>query len=669
MQKLSKKQRGKTHLEAHYKQKISKVMINLIPILIILGVILVAALDFTGDTLYAEVSKTDQTGVSISDGSWFSMGFILGYETAQAPMVLDGLSLALTKSAGFNNHTGYFNVSIFAVDGNNHPTGSALSRNSTVNVSDWSTADYTIWENITMPAYTLQNGTNYSIVLSSQFDNAIGGIQWARNSTLLNDHGKVFKSEDNGANWIEYGGGVYTTNFRVYGGEGIGTGAIVLDSPANASTIQTTGANFTANYSVDATYNMTNATYYIWYSNRSAYNITTTVAVTNTTNTSTVEFLNFPSGNYVWNVYGCWANATFSNCTFAPNNFSTTATLFSATNAFYDVNVFETSNNNFNVNITTDPLINSVSGVLWYNGTSYTSSIVEGTGGVYRTYNNIDIPLTTATANKTFLWEFTFVLTTGATSLQNTSIYSHSVNKTFIELCSNYTQEFINFTTKNAVNPFPILNASFKSAWSTWLGGGTVKRYSNWENTSELNNTFNFCMYPIDKTFQTDASIEFDAAGYAQNYHYLTNASISNVSQLINLYLLNDSAATLTVLRVQDGAQNRIANASIQIQLYDIGTGTYYTVAMAKTSFNGEDLAYLNWYDSFYKFIITKDGSILKIADPYKISETPQIFEIITDITYPYDKYGDFVYTLNYNNATGNFVLTYTRPSGLPFSG
>lgn len=437
---------------------------------------------------------------------------------------------------------------------------------------------------------------------------------------------------------------------------------INLTSPEDMGIIQVVAGNFTANYSA-ANYNFTNVTYYLWNST-GVFNNSVVVDITGTSNSTTFQFFDFDSGNYKWNVLGCGTNATGALCEWSDSNYTFSATLFSGTSTTYNTTVFETSNQYLDINISTDPTINSVSGRLWYNGTRYTSTVVEGASGVYQAYNNIDITLTSATNNKTFLWEFIFVLDSGATSLQNSSTYSHQVNKTFFEHCSNYTTRFINFTTYEAENPYPDLNASFKISWDSWLGNGAVKRSGSWENVSELNHTFPFCIYPPDRTFNVNAQIEFEASGYSQNYHYLDDAELTNITTDIQLYLLNDSDATLTVLKVQDEAQNAIENVTIQIQLYDVGTDTFYTVGMAKTAFNGEDLVYLNWYDSLYKFVLTQNGNVIKQTTPYKITKTPQIFEIISTITFPYDKFRDFVYSLIFNDVTNNFVLTFTKPSG-----
>jgi hypothetical protein len=86
---------------------------------------------------------------------------------------------------------------------------------------------------------------------------------------------------------------------------------------------------------------------------------------------------------------------------------------------------------------------------------------------------------------------------------------------------------------------------------------------------------------------------------------------------------------------------------------------------MAKTSSDGSDIAYLNWYSSLYKFVLTKDGNVLKVEEPSKISATPKIFTLQDSITFTFDKFRDFIYSLTFNNVTNNFILTFTKPSGL----
>ncbi len=446
--------------------------------------------------------------------------------------------------------------------------------------------------------------------------------------------------------------------------------SITLNSPSNNSK-ESGGSIIFNSTSIPVVLNLINSTIYVWNSSNGVFDTTTNNITGNETNITSWNINNFALGStYHWNVYGCGDNSSGDAvCAWASSNRTFTSSAFSELTATYNTSIFETSRQSIIFNISANPSVSSASASLWYNGTEYTSTVTDGTAGIYKAVNTLDIPLVNADGNKTFNWEWDFTLTDGTTLSQNTTTFSHEVNRTWLALCNaTYFTPFINFTTKSAENPYPEVNVTLKTAWEWWLGSGGITRNYSYEDESETKSHFGFCMSP-NQTYTTNLQAEFDGADYSQNYHYLTNASLTNITNNISLYLLNDSKATLTVLTVYDQAQSPLEDVYIQIQLYDVGTDTFYTVGMAKTAFNGEDIAYLNWYDTLYKFVLTQDGTVVKTTTPYKISETPQIFEIATVTTYVYDKFQDFLYSLYFNNVTNNFVLTFTKPSGLVDSG
>ncbi len=450
---------------------------------------------------------------------------------------------------------------------------------------------------------------------------------------------------------IAYGGGVITNL------------SVVLNTPANNALINLIYIDFNVTINTTAAIALDNSTLYIWDINGSIF-ITNVSLVPSTPLVERLwNLTDFVLGSeYTWNVK---ATGNDSQVYWASSNYTFTASAYSETIVTWNTSIYETTQQKFSQEISAVSSISSASAVLWYNGTSHVSTVQDLGGNVWNATNYLDIPLTNVSVNKTFFWEWTFTTST-QTLKQNSTTYEQEVNRTYLILCNaTYTNAFEYITTKNATNPFPNLNTTFKSAWRWWLGNGTIYRNYSYENLSEADHTFDFCLSPVDKTFTLNSVIEVDGVASAKNYHYLTNASVTNTSTPINIYLLRDDLAALTVLHVRDGAQNPLENVYIQIQAHDVGTDTFYTVGMARTSFNGEDIAYLNWYDTFYKFILIKDGEIIKTTNSYKITETPQIFEVTTEVTFPYNKFEDFIYTLYYNNATSNFVLTFTKPSGL----
>ena len=444
---------------------------------------------------------------------------------------------------------------------------------------------------------------------------------------------------------------------------------VTLNSPTNATITNDLSNIFNASATGNS-YNLNNATLYIWFSNGTLFlnEINTSISGTGTSE-FTINATLDGFTNYLWNFYVC-GNATLNSyCTFATNNFTLILSPFSENSVNYTNDVLETSRQTFIINVSANPSVSAVSGKLWYNGSDYTANISNPASGIYISNDSIDIPLQESgySVNKSFFWQFDVTLDDGTLTQQNTSINNQIVNRTYFELCNaTYPTPLINFTTKSAENPFPEVNATFKSAWSWFVstGEGSVTRNTSYEDVNENKTTFDFCTSSYTTSFITTSTINYDANLYSPNFYYLKNATLSNTTQDIELFLLNDSKATITVIKVREEAQQPIEDALVQIQLFDVGTNTYFIVAMAETNFDGEDVVYLNWYDTLYKFIIIIDGETVKSTQPFKVAETPQIFDIIGDITFSFEKFKDFQYSLVYNNVSGNFVLTYTKPSG-----
>ena len=673
MLKKMQKSTHKTYLKQHHKQKLSKVMLNLTPILIILGVILVAALDFTGSTLYAEVNKNTPGGLGVQDGNWRAMGFVIGYETAQGPAELTGVSLFVKPTAGVNNYSDW-NFSIHAVDANNHPTGNPLSKNSTCNMTVWSKDDFT-WQNISMPAMTLQNGTNYTIVVGSHFSNVVGGLMWGRNGTpLLNDHGKLLTSADDGTTWGDYSGGIYTGNFRVYGGgTAAGSGNVVLDSPIDNTVLSTIGTNFTANYSIDTDFNMTNATYYIWNST-GIFNNTVMEIVTGITNSTNKYIDELVFGNYDWNVYGCWANTTFSNCSFATSNYSFFVGASVETQEFLNYS-YETQSQTFNATITLFKGTTLYDTQLYYNGTYYEATETLTGGENYTISSVIDIPIingtTAASQLKDWHWRLIYPLGSGAFTYQNLTTYNQNVSeiKLFSDGCigNNMT---LNFSAHNEENASRLTDFDFYGTFEYWLGSGDSRKNISVTNTSIVDE-LTFCIYPNNLTYYSDAKIQYEKSGYVKRSNYLINSSLTNTTSNVRLYLLNSSISTSFIVNVIDEVQFPVPNAYVYIQRYYPGLGIFHTVETGKTDNSGNTIGHFEAETEDYKIIIFKDGVILFESEMQKVfcGETPctltyQISPAAPSTWIDIGVLPNLLWSLDYNEDTKIWTYTYVDTSG-----
>lgn len=438
---------------------------------------------------------------------------------------------------------------------------------------------------------------------------------------------------------------------------------VVLLTPTNNSKQTSSIINFTANISVSEGFNHTNQTITIWHANQTIFYSDTLTEDYNLTVIPEWSVSGFELGmDYTWNVLA-YGNDSLN--TYATNNFTFTASVFSEDSVTFENSVLETSNKQFNLTINSTG-VSEISSLFWYNGTSYGAVTIDLGDGNYKAVRSIDIPLQNSVGNKSFHWQFDFILTNSNSLQQNSTVYSQEVNRTFFTLCNaTFTTPFIDFTSRDAENPFPVINISFKSAWTWYVDGGTGSIFRNlsYEDVTETASNFQFCGSP-NATFIANADIEMDADGFAQNYYYLVDSSLSNDVENINLYLLNDTLATPTTLLVRDKFQNLIEGMLIHVQLYDVGTNTFYTIGMARTNENGEDNFYLNWFDSLYKFILIQDGTTILETNVTKVFETPKIFELPDVTTYSFDKFNDFEFTLSFDELIKTFSLTYVKPSG-----
>jgi len=601
-------------------------------------------------------------------------------------LLYNGDETSSLASAGFNG-SGYGtinynfvagNLYLLLADGSNRVMSANMAQgaiNSNLRlVQGWDTVaqgdiSINIWKiyvstigsqvNLNSPAdnYTTnqsQNAFNFTAIMvgatfanASLWTNDTGA--WAiRNSTTTN--GKIM-------NWNFTTDGKYKWGIRACDSDGacgwsenrtITTNTITpiinILSPKGTTDYGYIGQNLSLNYSISNTnpqncwYNYSGLNYFINCSLNSTFVLGSSLSLIIYANTSAGN-LGFNSTNFNYIIKA-------NNISYATTAVSTNTESF-ILNASYNSTAYSIITAKFN-----------------YNNTNY-STTITGSGEALVS-STISLPLIQTTTNKTFYWIMSF---DGVN--YTTSQYNQTVTPLAFGICSDVlTSRVINFTTKSAENPFPIVNATFKSAWEvSSTQDGLLTQY-NFEDVNGNITNWNFCT-DENTTVYASAQIEYDSTGYALNSYYISNATLTNGTdvQSISLYLLNDSIATTTVLSVRDNSKFGLEDVLIQVQLYDVGTGTFYTVSMAKTDYKGEDVVYLNWYDSLYKFTLIQGNELIMITNTTRITSTPTYFDIKDTTTNIFDKFENFVYSLTFNNVTNNFVLTFVKPSGEVDSG
>ena len=440
---------------------------------------------------------------------------------------------------------------------------------------------------------------------------------------------------------------------------------IELKNPANNIIISDIGANFTVEFNITGAnpnnYTWKNATYYIW---KEGVNFnTTTVTLSGNSTSYTQDIDNFILADYEWNVYGCYGNATYNNCTWSLNgNFSLTvgATIDSET---YDNETYETAENTFEVNITLLSGVVLQAAYLYYDDVRYIGAVTNLGSDKYSMTKTLSVPSSNGGAeNKSFHWSF--VYTSPVQKIQNTTSQNQTVSPIFFGLCNaTYTIHALDISIKEE-GTFDDLNGTLEFSADYWLGDGSVKKQFTFSYLENDTSTYDFCILPTDKTFSVDDIISYTALGYDRRDYFLNDAALSNVTMNLSLYLLSTTATDIFTITVQDQDSKPVDGAFVNVQRWDIGTNNFYTIGMIKTTSDGTGIINSRLNDAWYRYQVIYDEILYLTTEPVKEAGTSRILEINLEEDNPYDQFGEIDFLLTYDEDTNLSVFTYSDTTG-----
>ncbi|KKN19472.1 hypothetical protein LCGC14_0945440 [marine sediment metagenome] len=442
-------------------------------------------------------------------------------------------------------------------------------------------------------------------------------------------------------------------NGCVYGSEtcaGVYSLVVTLISPANASIMNTETITFNSTI-IPLVYNLTNATTFVWHGDGTLFNSSSVSLSGNSSSNSIINISGFSLGNYIWNTLGVQGNGNGTNSSFATDNF--TFILGSTIDSEIHNNVtWETIKEIFTI------VIDILSGTeislvqLVYNNVNYTITNISQNGDQFTLTKSFDIPLNAdkfQNQSNNYFYRFTYE---GA-FIQETINYTQNVSFINLQLCNatynimalNFTllDEFIQIQINASANPVDYLDTFYY-----WLGDGSIfKNYSFSELNNNTDSDFQFCIYPSNESMKTDLISLYSAEDYSEREYNLKNASITNISSNISLYLLNDSTSVKFTFTVKEGTTT-LPDAYVTISKFFIGEGVYKTISIRKTDDSGQFIEYLE-LDRDYRYSIVKDFILVGVINrrsACSISPCEETLQISTAQGNIWDVYSD-VYALN----------------------
>jgi len=246
----------------------------------------------------------------------------------------------------------------------------------------------------------------------------------------------------------------------------------------------------------------------------------------------------------------------------------------------------------------------------------------------------------------------------------------HSNSTGIIQISDINITYGINITNCTSGNPFITFNGkneetnnamNYSQDMTLTLNNG----YDLYDNKSfEFRNQTNYsiCIYPSWATYQADSTSKYYATGFSDRYYYLDNATLTNNTQNINLYLHNSTNPITFYISNEQGLGQ--SNIIIQVQRWFIGTGTYLLVAEGLTDNNG--YSYINLKpNDWYKYILIQNRAVAKEFSTQYLNTT-DVNLAISSLSIPsYFNYWDKVaYSCIYSNATNVITCTYSDISG-----
>lgn len=371
-----------------------------------------------------------------------------------------------------------------------------------------------------------------------------------------------------------------------------------------------------------------------------------------------------------------YANDTVGN--FATQSFNWDYMFFEEGTQF-DAIVYETEIRKFEVNITTGLNILTSTGVLNYNGAEY-SVVGSCLGGKCIFETTIDIPLVASGTyeERDVYWRLNLFNGTSIFNL-NTTTQLQNVSRIFLEECGgSYTVQTLNFTAYREDNLTRINPFYFAGTFEFWLGSGGIKRERSILKTSTEN--VRLCISPSTRTFFSDAHIDYDYndadISYTRRNYFLANSTLSNVSQSIDLLLLEAGDTTSFIIKVQDQKLSPIEGAYVYIQRFYPSDGQFRTVQVVRTDSGGESIAFYKTEDVDYKHIIVKDGVVILETSPQKVVGKTAPFTLTFTVgdVLPlpwsfYEKNPNIQASLSFNKTSEVVTFTYIDVTGTTTSG
>jgi hypothetical protein len=235
----------------------------------------------------------------------------------------------------------------------------------------------------------------------------------------------------------------------------------------------------------------------------------------------------------------------------------------------------------------------------------------------------------------------------------------------------------LEFNLKNEENQSQSLNGDLDYNFDVTHHGEHSRNYAFDKNNVSESKT---CIYPDWAEYQVTGPIDYSSDKdqnslnkvFPKRDFKLENNTLTNQTETLNLFLLEDGLATKTLFKVIDEANNPVQNVQIKTMRYFTGNNSFISVSSSRTDANGEAGTQLK-PGTVYKHILTKNGKVLKSTSKSKLNcdtvPCTKTFQIGQQISPYFKEKAGFDYKLeklkNSNGTVNGVQATVNHESGV----
>lgn len=210
---------------------------------------------------------------------------------------------------------------------------------------------------------------------------------------------------------------------------------------------------------------------------------------------------------------------------------------------------------------------------------------------------------------------------------------------------------------------------SLEAYFEVWIDNPDRTRNFSFDLSGSQNYTI--CLFPDNATLRTTASQFYTASGFKTGSYWLFNATLTNVTQLVDHFLANSSYDDV-IVDINDQNDEPLSEVFVEVLKQYPGATSgdppiYRTVEIARTDTNGQAIIHINRDIDTYILLFKINGNEVSRTLPAQILTNSLFFtfNLAGNFLDNEDTVDGITRSLVYDNTTGNVTFEWSDTSGV----